>query len=260
MFCCSADQTHSSPKNTIKFYSAWFCPYAQRVWFTLEHHNIPYEIIPSLDMINGKVEKNPRLLELNPKGQVPTLEFSPEKIEGKVGVKKDKLQFVGDSIVVTESWDTMEFLNSIVEKREDEGGTRDLFPDATLLSDAKQFDQRICSFFYIVLTGSTRKVQKEAFNLFANAISDFMAEVEDDGFYKSTNYGLVDFAIVPHLLRIPILKHHRPMFQFEDVLDEECIAKFESYLQRMKGLECVKKTLWKDEQPMIDMYKLYAGE
>jgi glutathione S-transferase len=244
----------------IKFYSAWFCPYAQRAWFALEHHNIPYEFIPSLDVVDGKVEKNPRLLELNPKGQVPTLEVSPETIEGKVGVKKDKLQYVGDSIVVTESLDNMEFLNSIVDKREDGSGTRDLLPDSTLISDATEFDKRICSIFYKVLTGPTREAQKEAFVLFANAISDFMAGVEDDGFYKSTNYGFVDFAVLPHLLRIPVLKHYRPMFQFEDVMDKDCIAKFESYMQRMKGLECVKKTLWKDEQPMIDMYKLYAGE
>ena len=98
---------------SLKFYTSWFCPYAQRAWITLEHHNIDYELIEAYDG-NNKV---PRLLELNPKGQVPTIEFLQSMIDGlPMLVKKDGLKTVNDAMVLTESMNCVEFLNSMAGK------------------------------------------------------------------------------------------------------------------------------------------------
>ncbi len=83
----------------IQFFSAWFCPYAQRVWMTLNHLQVRYQLIEALTLDRSKEQleeaqgylKHPRLLELNPKGLVPTLELE-----------------TGD--VVFESIDAMKFL------------------------------------------------------------------------------------------------------------------------------------------------------
>merc|ERR1712080_594393 len=76
----------------IKFYSAWFCPYAQRTWIALNHLGLAYELIESLEHSGNGYIKNKTLLQLNPKGLVPTLNV--------------------DNEVVVESIDTIEYLSS----------------------------------------------------------------------------------------------------------------------------------------------------
>jgi len=241
----------------IKFYSAWFCPYAQRAWIILEYLTIPYEYVESLTVRSNQSEgaghhgydKLPRLLELNPKGLVPTLEFP-----STTGLT-EKLQRVKDSAVLTDSIDCMEFLNSFVK-----GGNNnnnDIIPDSSLLSDANSFNQKICSTFYKVLMRPSQEEQEEAFHVFADGIAEFMAEVNDDGYYKgSTCPTIVDFTVIPWLLRFPILTHYRPTLKLEKYLED--IPKLNSYVKRMEELPAVQKTLWKDENDLIKVYKRYA--
>eukprot|EP00438_Fugacium_kawagutii_P028710 Skav229184 [mRNA] locus=scaffold1004:268023:268682:- [translate_table: standard] len=70
--------TKRAAESGLEFFSAWFCPYAQRAWIALEHHGLKYSKVegllpdaPGQDFKGYK--KHPRLLELNPKGLVPTL-------------------------------------------------------------------------------------------------------------------------------------------------------------------------------------------
>ena len=63
----------------LKFYSAWFCPYAQRAWIALEHTGVPFERIEALKLNEDRNSywKDDRLLAVNPKGLVPTLTLPP---------------------------------------------------------------------------------------------------------------------------------------------------------------------------------------
>jgi len=157
-------------------------------------------------------EKNPRLLELNPKGLVPTLAL-PSELTKDVVLKDRELKRVDDFIVLTESIDCIEFLNAMAGKNG--GSTHDLIPVPSLISDAHQMNQNICSTFYRVLMKPTKEEQKEAFDFFASSIADFLQDVQDDGFYKSTSPTIVDFTVIPWILRIPLLQHYRPMFKLE---------------------------------------------
>lgn len=248
---------------SVKFYSAWFCPYAQRAWITLEHHKIPYEYIESLKVNknqnegNHGYEKNPRLLELNPKGLVPTLEV-PCNIIGNLDLDntdKSKNEVDDDVVVLTESIECMEFLNSGAGKKDE----KNLVPDQSLLLDANAFNQNICSVFYHVLMKPTEEDQRCAFKIFVQNIAEFMEKVFDDGFYKCSSPTIVDFAVIPWLLRLPLLDHYRPRFDFIEFMDTPCIEKLNAYLERMKSLRAVKETLWKDEKALIEVYKRYAN-
>eukprot|EP00434_Breviolum_minutum_P030446 symbB.v1.2.026925.t1/scaffold2698.1/size85437/1 len=71
--------TKRAAESGLEFFSAWFCPYAQRAWIALEHHGLKYNKVegllpdaPCSQDFKG-YKKHPRLLELNPKGLVPTL-------------------------------------------------------------------------------------------------------------------------------------------------------------------------------------------
>ena len=203
--------------------------------------------------------KHPRLLELNPKGQVPTLEIPPQSYEEKSWTKTEKLQNINETIVLKESMDCMVFLNSLADK-DVMGTAKDLFRDPTFLSDAMKYDKNIATLFYYVLIEPTQEKQREAFVSFATNITEFLENVYDDGFYKSSTVTAVDFSTIPWMLRIHVLNHYRPMFKFEDVMDKDTIEKFEKYLARMKALPVVQKTMWDDESAMNGVYKRYAGE
>ena len=69
----------------VRFYSAWFCPYAQRAWMVLNNLGISHTLIESLevDEASHAYKKNTRLLEINPKGLVPTLEVFESGLSDK---------------------------------------------------------------------------------------------------------------------------------------------------------------------------------
>lgn len=61
--------TKRAAETGLEFFSAWFCPYAQRAWIALEHHGLKYSKVegllpdaPGQDFKSYK--KHPRLLEL----------------------------------------------------------------------------------------------------------------------------------------------------------------------------------------------------
>ncbi|KAF2234217.1 glutathione S-transferase [Viridothelium virens] len=59
---------HTSPA-PLTLYAGWFCPFVQRVWLALEEKKIPYQYIEV-----NPYHKPASLLQLNPRGLVPTLE------------------------------------------------------------------------------------------------------------------------------------------------------------------------------------------
>ncbi|UJO24036.1 Glutathione S-transferase omega-1 [Fulvia fulva] len=54
----------------LKLYSGWFCPFVQRAWTVLEEKKIPYQYIEV-----NPYDKPKSLLDLNPRGLVPTLQY-----------------------------------------------------------------------------------------------------------------------------------------------------------------------------------------
>ena len=62
-------QAHSA-ENDLKLYSGWFCPFVQRVWIALEEKGIEYQYIEV-----NPYHKPQSLLDLNPRGLVPTLQY-----------------------------------------------------------------------------------------------------------------------------------------------------------------------------------------
>lgn len=259
----------------VNFFSAWFCPYAQRAWLTLEHYQIPYNFIEALTVHQKQHDddpgfsKSPRLLEINHKGQVPTLELTPEIIKDLgitiENIEKDPRVRVTDdskSFVVVESIVCMDFLHSIASEVKNGNGNSlvpDIIPDNALLADVNKFDQEVCSTFYQILLKRTRDEQKDAYTLFSKGIAEFITYVQNDGYYKSMHPTIVDFAIIPWILRIPVLQNYRPTFGgMENFIGKEKNEKLENYIERIKGLDTVEKTLWSDEDAMNNIYKRYA--
>eukprot|EP01023_Acetabularia_acetabulum_P046516 TRINITY_DN4805_c0_g1_i3.p1 TRINITY_DN4805_c0_g1~~TRINITY_DN4805_c0_g1_i3.p1 ORF type:complete len:261 (-),score=51.34 TRINITY_DN4805_c0_g1_i3:18-800(-) len=148
------NQINRNEIKKINFYSAWFCPYAQRAWVTLNYFNAPnVEIIESLqvDPKTKEYVKNKRLLEINPKGLVPTLEIFYQKENNP----EEKMLVLTDSIKVA-SW----LFQNFAEK----GDEQNLQISPELISEAEEFNIKICSVFYQILSsGQTLGVKAQRF-------------------------------------------------------------------------------------------------
>lgn len=241
-----------------------------RAWITLEHHQIPYEYVESLSVEKDQTKgnhgytKNPRLLQLNPKGLVPTLELSDELVQlvknSSFPLKPSPMNEAGSSMhVLSESIDCIEFLNALkLASSKDEKNVQNLVPDSSLVAKAHVMNQNICSTFYKVLMKPTFDERKEAFEFFANSIDEFISKVNHNGYFESNSLTIVDITVIPWILRLPLLRHYRPMFKLEDVLESDNVTKLNDYVERINSLPSVKATLWSDHEKLIEVYARYA--
>ena len=123
----STIKARSSNQNaSLKFYSSWFCPYAQRVWIALEEKGIDYqyiEINPYEDTVDDgdqefdnssssstkkyskialslseKRLRYPRFIETSPKGLVPAISYTASSN----GQTCSDAESVADSMVILE--------------------------------------------------------------------------------------------------------------------------------------------------------------
>lgn len=218
--------------------------------------------------------KNPKLLQLNPKGLVPTLEIPSNLVQNVLESEIQKGSSVVSSLsmkasplnqegsdnyhmhVLTESIDCIEFLNAL--KCYSDKSSMNLIPDRSFVSAAHWMNQNICSTFYKVLMKPSNDERKDAFEIFAKSIEEFLSKVNENGFYQSDFLTAVDITVIPWIVRIPLLRHYRPMLQFEDYVNLETIRKLERYVERIHSLPSVKATLCSDYEKLIEAYARYA--
>ena len=218
--------------------------------------------------------KHPRLLQLNPKGLVPTLELPDDLVqialkhsESQSGKELNSFHLKPSPLndldshmhVLSESIDCIEFLNCLkLAMSTYEKHVQNLIPDPSFVAKAHEMNQKICSTFYKVLMKPTREEQKEAYEIFAKSIGEFISQIQKDGYYDSSTLTIVDITVIPWILRLPLLRHYRPMFQMEDVLGSDDIRKLSDYIERINSLPSVKATLWNDDDQLIPVYARYA--
>jgi glutathione S-transferase len=227
----------------IRLYSAWFCPYAQRAWMVLNNLGITYNLIESLEVDKSTqvYKKSSRLLEINEKGLVPTLEVfesEPSDLNQIVDVNQKQ------PLVITESIDVMKYLY------EHDGKTvHDIE-----VTDANIINKAVCSPFYRCLMKQTKVEQLESWNDLLSGLEQFCTHVRDDNFFKSDSPSIVDFTLYPWAFRLYVLEKFRGL---KLDLNLPWVEKFTDWQKRMEDeVKGVLETLPNKDQ-LLNSYERY---
>lgn len=241
---------------TAVLYSAWFCPYAQRVWACLNHLRVEYELVEALGSgFDGSYRKDPDLLKANPKGLVPTLVLTGDGGQNPV-VKCESIEILKDLYL------------------ERTGGI-DNKPDAAtihgLAQEATLWNQKICSPFYRALMKPDDAGRRQGWEDMVEGLVAFSEKLrwqDSDGntravgFYgyngeeTPTEPSLVDFCVYPFVRRLCIVEHYRG-FRLEDAAPADSNAKIKSWHERMESLPAVQRTI-ADRERLLLVYERYA--
>ena len=179
----------------LKFYSAWYCPFAQRAWMGLVHKNIDHDYI-EID----PYEKTPEWMDISRgTGQVPVLVDAGEDIT------------VPDSIRVLEYIDA-QFPNETP-----------IYPAANnTKADAKFWIDfqggKIIPYLYRVLKAEPEsEAAHEAQASLEQGLKTFASNMAKDGpNFFGNEPGAVDIAFTPFALRIEILLSHYKGYTLPD--------------------------------------------
>lgn len=233
-------------RGDIEFFSAWFCPYAQRAWIALEHHGLQYNKVEGLlpdkagtDFV-GYV-KNPRLLELNPKGLVPTLSEGPGTTP------------VFESLIAVE----------YVDEKAKEGTT-----DATLLPGtpaaraglrlkADWVNKNCCSPFYQVLVRKEQAEREAGLKALLAGLDELESWLQNSPFLAGDSLSIVDLAFVPWAHRIFVCKIFERFRGPSFAIDLGARPKLAAWIERVMALPSVKATL-AEPDALSDTYKRYS--
>ncbi|KAI0061960.1 glutathione-S-transferase [Artomyces pyxidatus] len=207
--------SHSAPQDLI-FYAGWFCPFVQRTWIALEEKGIPYQYKEVNPYHKEKHFLGESLYSsyINPKGLVPAIEYHGKPLY--------------ESLIICE------FLE-------------DAFPSTPRLLPADPFERAnarlwidhiskavVPSFFRLV---QAQDPEKQAIALEENCKAlRALAEAVKGPYFGGEEWGLVDTAVVPWIVRDYVIAEHRG-YKRADVG-----GGWEEYAKRLESRESVLRT------------------
>ncbi|PHR92799.1 MAG: hypothetical protein COA69_05575 [Robiginitomaculum sp.] len=202
----------------INFYSAWYCPFAQRTWTALEYLGIPY-VYKETDPYH----KSKRWLKLSRNtGQVPVLQI----VDRKAGQGLPDMSIPG-------SLRSLEYLDETHE------ACRSLFPTDHIERAEARFwlDQQgadIIPYFYRFLKAEAGSVEaNEAKDKMLEGLLAFTQGMAASGpYFFGDEPGVVDFAFAPFALRIEMLLSHYKDYQLP--LVDDAWERYVSWWQAIK--------------------------
>jgi glutathione S-transferase len=202
-------------------YSGWFCPFVQRVWIALEEKNIPYQYIEV-----NPYHKPQSLLDLNPRGLVPTLQYQNKPLY--------------------ESTVLCEFLE-------------DAFPDHTPHLLPKDPYDRARTRIWTDYVGS-RIIP--AYHRFLQHQGDAGLQEKQTEFLNP-EFSLIDIIIAPWANRLWVFDHFKGGSglpeEGEGGEDEQVWKRWRKWLEAVENRKSVKETL-SEREHYLPIYQRYAED
>jgi len=224
----------------LKLYSGWFCPFVQRAWTVLEEKNIPYEYIEV-----NPYDKPASLLELNPRGLVPTLQY--------------------DNKPLFESTVICEFLEEAYPDHTPHLLPKDPYARARTRIWTDFTTSRIIPSFHRFLqhqpASDVEGLEKHRQD-FLGKLKELTAELDPEGpFFMGKEPGLIDFVIAPWIVRLWIFDHFKGGLGIPEPgkggADEATWSRYRKWAEALEERPSIKNTL-SDREHYVPIYKRYA--
>lgn len=239
----------------LKFYSSWFCPYAQCVWIVLEEKGLEYqwiEINPYKEhqsdgntkvalSLEEKAEKYPEFMLASPRGLIPALNNNGE--------------MVGDSKVI------IEYIDEYFEEH------KKILPLRAIDRAKTRYwacfaQEKIAANFYKMLLDPNNPTYETVLLQGLNTFAQNMDPIQKDGsaYFFADGFGLADICLLPWYQRIiSVLSTYRN-FQVSprDPLTQANFDRIRAWYEFVRSRpSCV--ATFGDEQALVESYSGYAN-
>ncbi|KAL8561938.1 hypothetical protein ACOMHN_001264 [Nucella lapillus] len=216
--------------STVKLFSSWFCPFAQRSWIALAEKGVQFEL-REID----PYDKTPEFLALNPRGLVPTL--------------------LHDGHTVYESLIVNEYICD-VWPQEPKLMPDDPYQRAQARIWIDFVSKKIVPTFYYILQKQTSAEQEEGKSRMLQNLRAFSAAMNEQGpYFFGGEISLVDIAVLPFALRFYILGHYRGFALPRD----GSLRRIQAWLDACKARPAVQRTLAPSDD-LLKKYQRYADD
>ncbi|ORY12016.1 glutathione transferase omega-1 [Clohesyomyces aquaticus] len=178
-------KAHSAP-HALKLYSGWFCPFVQRVWIVLEEKHIPYQYIEV-----NPYHKPQSLLDLNPRGLVPTLQYQEKPLY--------------------ESAVLCEFLEEAFPENKPRLMPEEAYQRAKTRIWTDFVTSRVIPAFHRFLQcqGGGEEVEEKR-REFLSHLKEFTREMDETGpYFLGSEFSLIDVIIAPWAIRFWVFDHFK---------------------------------------------------
>lgn len=241
-------EQRSQADSALKFYSSWFCPYAQRAWIALEEKGVEYqyvEVDPYKAGDNGAYTKTPLSIE-EKRARYPA--FVAASPRGLVPAIDNAGELVCESVVCVEYID------------EAFSGPAVLPATAGMRAKARMWtvhlNERVIPHFYkaLMLPLDQRQTAIQAFIDGTRTWTLAMAPEADGPFFFGSHFSIVDIVFLPWMQRsLSVLKVYRG-FSWPDAAEFERLS---VWWEAMRKRPSVAATIG-DEAKLISNYANYA--
>lgn len=224
----------------LKFYTSWFCPFAQRAWIALLHKKVHFEYIET-----DPYSKPAELLAINPLGLVPAIDYGG--------------QHVYDSMVC------IEYIDEAFPAAQDSHNILPADPigRATARIWANYVNTRIVPVYYRLLQKREQSEREEAKRELLSQVrhlSNAMARLSPAGpFFAGDRFGLVDMALAPWVDRFFVLEHYRGFSVPASDAEEGAFARFHTWWDAVQSVPAFRDTV-QDRKKLLESYQRYADD
>jgi len=219
-------------QSDLKLYGSWFCPFVQRAWIALEEKKVEYEYL-EID----PYAKPKELMDLNPRGLVPTLDHKGRALYESLIVAE----------YVDETW-----------THEPKLQPDDTYKKAVGRIWIDHINKKIVPTFYRILQLRDAE-QEEAKQEYLKALRELSKAYEDSSpegpFFFGPQLSLVDISLAPWVpLRDFVLEHYKA---FSIPWDDPELKRLAAFKAAVEESASVRKTL-ADPEKLLGTYKRYA--
>lgn len=231
-----------TPTFPLKFYCAWYCPFAQRAWMALLHKGLDFEYIE----VDPYRESRWWLHISRNRSKVPVIVSSPGNAT--------------ESTTVIDSTRVLEYLEDLVPDR------NPLYPgDANARAELRfwgdHINERVVPYMYRFLEaqepGDYRDDSRTALLEGLEELADAMST--EGPYFQGADLTAVDMLLVPFAYRVDaLLGHYR---DFELPRSGETWSRYQRWYDNMRTTPLFQRTLTEPnsyEQRLIEFYLPYS--